>query len=590
MGRPTIAEVDLSAIAHNFHQIRKLVGPDVKICPAVKADAYGHGAIPVSRTILAEGADMLGVATIEEAIELRDAGIHAPILILGCLFEDQIADVIEYGITPMVSSRSFAEELSRRALASGKRIKVHVKVDTGMGRVGIQSEDAVDFVLVISQLPGLEIEGIFTHFPSSDEEDLSFTRRQVADLEEIIRDIESAGVRIPIRHAASSAAILGIPDAYFNMVRPGIILYGLCDSAVPSNVELRQAMTLKTKIAYLKELPPGRTVSYGRTFTASRPTLVATLPIGYADGYNRLLSNRGPALVRGQRVHVIGRVCMDQMMLDVTGVPGVSVGDEVVLYGSQGSETISIREIAGLLGTITYEVTCAVSRRVPRAWERTCPHVHPEARGDTCAPGTGADGDIGGPRYGWHTRGYLPHFDSDAVIQMVTYRLADSLPRHVAERLAEETDTIKGNAAYRRRMERYLDAGYGECLLRDSRIARMVEESLLYFDGKRYEIQAWVIMPNHVHVLVRVYAPYLLSDVVKGWKSFTARKINEYLGRKGTVWQKEYWDRYVRNERHWGQAVAYIHENPVKAGLIPSAEDWCFGSARDRTCPHVPSE
>ena len=368
VGRPTIAEIDLSAIAHNFRQIRKLVGPDVKICPAVKADAYGHGAIPVSRAVLAEGADMLGVATVEEAVELRETGIDAPILIFGCLFEDQIPDVIEHDITPMVCSRSFAEELSRQALVSGKRIKVHVKVDTGMGRVGVQADEAVDFVLGIHELSGLEIEGIFTHFPSSDEEDLGFTHRQIADLKEIIRDIESAGVSIPIRHAANSAAILGIPDSYFNMVRPGLVLYGLYDSDISGNVDLRQAMTLKTKIACLKELPPGRTVSYGRTFTTSRPTLVATLPIGYADGYNRLLSNRGPALVRSQRVHVIGRVCMDQTMLDVTDVPGVLVGDEVVLYGTQGNETISIREIARILNTITYEVACSVSRRVARVY------------------------------------------------------------------------------------------------------------------------------------------------------------------------------------------------------------------------------
>lgn len=364
MGRPTVAEISLDAIAHNFREIRRLVGPDVKICPAVKADAYGHGAIPISRTVLAEGADMLGVATVEEAIELREAGIQASILIFGVLFDEQVPDVLRWGITPMVCTRSFAEELSRQS--SDKPVRVHVKVDTGMGRVGVQAYEAVNFVLGISRLPGLEIEGIFTHFPSADEDDLSFTHRQVADFKEIIRDIESAGIPIPIRHAANSAAILGIPDAYFNMVRPGIMLYGLYDSDVPAGVELRQAMTLRTRIAYLKELPPGRTVSYGRTFTAERPTLVATLPIGYADGYNRLLSNKGPALVRGRRVQVIGRVCMDQTMLDVTDVPGVSVGDEVVLYGSQGSETISIREIARLLDTITYEVTCSVSKRVPR--------------------------------------------------------------------------------------------------------------------------------------------------------------------------------------------------------------------------------
>ena len=369
MTRPTVAEIDLGAIAFNLRRIRKLVGPDVKICPAVKADAYGHGAARVSHTVLDAGAEMLGVATLEEGMELRQAGIRAPILIFQCVFADQIPGIVENDIGTMICDRSFAAELSRRAQASGKRIKVHIKVDTGMGRVGVQAQETANFALDLSRMPGLEIEGIFTHFPSADEEDLSFTHQQVRDFEEITRAVAAAGVRIPLRHAANSAAILNVPESYFDMVRPGIMLYGLYDSEfVARDVELRQSMTLKTKIVFLKELPPGKTVSYGRTFTTARRTVVATIPIGYADGYNRLLSNRAPALVRGRRVPVIGRICMDQTMLDVTDVPGVSVGDEVVLYGSQGEERISIEEIAALLGTISNEVICAVGKRVPRVY------------------------------------------------------------------------------------------------------------------------------------------------------------------------------------------------------------------------------
>lgn len=371
MSRPTVAEIDLDAIEFNLRQIRKLVGADVKICPAVKADGYGHGAVEVSRTALDAGAEMLGVATLEEAIELRQAGIRAPVFLLQSTFADEIPGIVQNDISTMVADRSFAAELSRQAAASGRRVKAHIKVDTGMGRVGVQQEETVDFALELARMPGLEIEGIFTHFPSADEQDLSFTHRQVRDFEAITQAVEKAGVHVPLRHAANSAAILNVPESYFDMVRPGIMLYGLYDSEfVSKEVELRQSMTLKTRIVFLKELPPGRTVSYGRTYTTTKRTVVATIPIGYADGYNRLLSNQAPALVRGKRVPVIGRVCMDQTMLDVTDVPGVSVGDEVVLYGSQGDERISIEEIAALLGTISNEVICAVGKRVPRVYVR----------------------------------------------------------------------------------------------------------------------------------------------------------------------------------------------------------------------------
>ena len=367
MSRPTIAEIDLDAIAFNFGQIRKLVGPDIKICPAVKADGYGHGAVEVSRTVLEAGAEMLGVATIEEADELRRAGIRAPILLLGCILPDQIPEAVRYDLTVAVCDHSSAAALSHEAQAADRRVKVHIKVDTGMGRIGVQPEEAVALALDASKMPGLEIEGIFTHFPCADE-DLGFTYQQIMEFQETCRAIEDAGVHIPLRHAANSGAILNVPESYLDMVRPGIMLYGLYDST--SRIELRQSMTLKTRIVFIKELPPGKTVSYGRTFTTAQRTLVATIPIGYADGYNRLLSNRASALVRGKRVPVIGRVCMDQTMLDVTDVPGVSPGDEVVLYGKHGNECIRIEEIAALLGTISYEVVCAVGKRVPRVYMR----------------------------------------------------------------------------------------------------------------------------------------------------------------------------------------------------------------------------
>jgi alanine racemase len=367
--RPTHAEIDLSAIEFNLRQVRDIVGPDVRICPAVKADAYGHGAVEVSRLLVESGVDMLSVAFIEEAIELRDAGIDVPIMLLQPAFIEQIPEIVRYDVTPTVCDIAFARELSRQA--AGKQ-KVHLKVDTGMGRVGVQPETAPVFAAELAELPRIELEGIFTHFPSADEEDLSFTYRQIHQFVRIVEAVEATGVHIPLRHAANSAGILNCADSYFNMVRPGIMLYGLYDSPfVSREIELHQALTLESRVAFLKELPPGRTVGYGRTYTAGRPTIVATVPIGYADGYNRRLSNRGHTLVRGARVPLIGRVCMDQIMLDVTDVPGVCVGDEVVLYGRQGGGEIPMEEIEEIVGTISYEIVCAISKRVPRVYVRT---------------------------------------------------------------------------------------------------------------------------------------------------------------------------------------------------------------------------
>jgi len=366
--RPTRAEINLDAIEYNLGQVREIVGPDVKICPAVKADAYGHGAVPVSRLLVEAGVEMLGVAFVEEALELRDAGIDAPIVLLQPAFIEQIPEIVRLDLTPTVCDMEFARELSRQ---STRKRKVHLKVDTGMGRVGIQPETAPTFAAELAELPGIQLEGMFTHFPSADEEDLAFTYRQIDQFAGIIEDVEAAGVPIPLRHAANSAGLLNCPNSCFNMVRPGIMLYGLYDSAfVSREVELHQSMTLKSRVVFLKELPPGRTVGYGRTYTTTRKTVVATIPIGYADGYNRRLSNRGHALVRGARVPIIGRVCMDQTMLDVTDVPGVLVGDEVVLYGRQGDQEIAMEEIEEIVGTISYEIVCAVSKRVPRVYVR----------------------------------------------------------------------------------------------------------------------------------------------------------------------------------------------------------------------------
>ena len=366
--RPTYAEIDLSAIRDNIKAIRARVGPSVRIMPAVKANGYGHGAVEVSRACLRAGADVLCVATPEEGIELREAGIDAPILILGCCRPDAADAVVSNEMASTVCDLIFARAMSDAAVRQGKTALVHIKVDTGMGRIGIQPEEAIDYVATLSALPGMRVGGVFTHFPSADEADRSFTVSQIGTFRKVIAALKRKGVSISLFHASNSGAVLAFPEADFDAVRPGIMIYGSYPSSeVPRSIPIREAMTLKTRIVFLKESEAGTTVSYGRTHALKRCSKIATLPIGYADGYMRALSNMGDAAVRGVRTPVIGRVCMDQIMIDVTDVPGVELGDEVILIGG-GHEYLSVNSVAAKAGTISYEMYCALASRVPRVY------------------------------------------------------------------------------------------------------------------------------------------------------------------------------------------------------------------------------
>ncbi len=368
--RPTFAEIDLGAIRHNISEIRKKVGAETKIIATVKANAYGHGAVPVSKAAISAGVEILGVATLEEALELRDAGIESPILILSILSEDCIEAAIDARTVMTVCDEKFAEALSIKATALGIKVPVHIKVDTGMGRIGVNALEALAFVENISKKPGITIQGIFTHFACADEADKCYSKVQFNVFSKLCESISVKGIKIPLMHISNSAAILDLPECKLDAVRPGIMIYGLYPSnCVSRELDLKQAMTLKTRIIFLKEVQPGNSISYGRTFTAKKRSKIATIPIGYADGFSRMLSNKGEALVRGRKVSVIGRICMDQTMLDVTDVPGVECGDEVVLYGSQGNETISIETVAEKALTIPYEITCALGCRVPRIFK-----------------------------------------------------------------------------------------------------------------------------------------------------------------------------------------------------------------------------
>jgi alanine racemase len=363
--RSTKAIVDLRAIGNNIAQIRKRIGKKRDIMAVVKADGYGHGAIEVSLSALENGANCLGVALPEEGEQLRKAGIGAPITVLGLIQPEEAYKVVDLDLEQAICSLEVAEALDQIASNAGIQINVHIKVDTGMGRVGVLPEDAFAFVRRMGRFKSLKVKGIFTHFSCADELDKAFAKKQIEIFDGLVRDIEASEIKIPKKHMANSAAILDLPESYYDLVRPGIMIYGLYPSdEVSHSVELKPAMTFMTKVIFVKWVPPGCPISYGRTFTTQKKTMVATLPVGYADGYSRLLSSRGEVLIKGHRVALMGRVCMDMCMVDVSEVKNVQPGDEVILFG----KGLPVDEIAKKMGTINYEVVCAVGKRVPRVY------------------------------------------------------------------------------------------------------------------------------------------------------------------------------------------------------------------------------
>lgn len=368
------AEINLDNIEHNVREVARIVGKMTEIMAVVKADAYGHGVFETVPTLLENGAGRLAVSMLDEAIQLREFGVKVPILVLGYTDPSRAEDIIRYNITQTVFSHELAKALSDAAVKLGKPAKIHIKIDTGMSRVGFMpGYSAVKDVVRISELPGIIIEGLFSHFASADEAEREYTMLQFERFESIVQELNRIGILIPVKHIANSAAIIQYPNFHLNMVRPGIILYGLypSDEVDKSVIDLRPAMELKAKVVLVKEVEAGTPVSYGRTFITKRKTRIATLPIGYADGYSRLLSNRGRVLIHGQYAPVIGNICMDQCMVDVTDIKGeVKTGDEAVIFGVQGSSRITVEEIAKLCNTINYEIVCLIGKRIPRVYLR----------------------------------------------------------------------------------------------------------------------------------------------------------------------------------------------------------------------------
>lgn len=377
------AEIDLSAIAHNIREFKRLVAPDVMIMPAVKADGYGHGAVEVSKTAIQNGASRLGVARIEEGIALRNAGIDAPILVFGYTSSENISDVIENDLTITVSEKDVASRFETAAAALGKKVKVHYKIDSGMGRIGMLthlghpgapdlSSNSIDTVIDIAKMKGLELEGLYTHFAQADHKDKQYTQQQFEIFSSFSKQLKTAGLEIPVIHAANSAAAIEMPETHLDMVRPGISVYGLypSDEVDKSLIDLKPAMQLKTKIISLKTVPKGFKVSYGSTYVTEAETTIAVVPIGYADGFSRSFSSNGSMLVHGKKVPIVGRVCMDLTIIDVGTIDGVSLEDEVVVFGSQGKGFISADELAEKINTINYEIVSAITSRVQREWLR----------------------------------------------------------------------------------------------------------------------------------------------------------------------------------------------------------------------------
>ena len=363
-------EVDLDAIAHNLGLLLSRAAP-AGVTATVKANAYGHGAVAVSRAAVAAGATRLAVYNVTEGVALREAGITVPILVLGYSLPAEARPLVAHDLTPIVNSESQADALSAAAVAAGRVLPVHVKVDTGLGRYGLLPTEVQAFVERLEALPGLECEGLCTHYAMADEPGNPFTRQQFAQFTRVAGDLASAGFHFPLKHVANSAATLQHPDMALDMVRTGIALYGLRPGAdVAPDLPLRPALAWKSRLVRIRTLPAGSGISYGHTFVTDKPTRIALVPVGYGDGYHRSISNRGEVLVRGRRAPIVGRICMDQFAINVDAIPAAHLHDEVVLIGAQGADAITADEVARWARTINYEVVTAILPRVPRLYLR----------------------------------------------------------------------------------------------------------------------------------------------------------------------------------------------------------------------------
>ena len=369
---PTVATIDLGALAHNLGQVRRRLEPYCQIIAIVKADAYGHGAAAIANALAAQAVARFGVATLDEGIALREAGIRSSILLLGALFPEQFADVAAHDLTPVLYEQALAEEFAEHLAGRSEPYPVHLKIETGMGRLGLEPGDVAALLQSPTFRGPLKAEGLMTHLADSDNADPAYTTAQLERFRAVIRYAQTEKLSLPLIHAANSGAILGHPEARFTAVRPGIMLYGYHTSAHMNPApDLRPVLSWTTRVAQVRKLKPGESTSYNRTYVVRRPSRIAVLPLGYADGYSRLLSNKGTVLVNGKRAPVVGRVCMDMTLADVTDVPGVSAGTDVTVIGRQEDQQITATDLAAWQGTISYEVLCGIGNRVRRVYKES---------------------------------------------------------------------------------------------------------------------------------------------------------------------------------------------------------------------------
>ncbi|MBU4346368.1 MAG: alanine racemase [Candidatus Omnitrophica bacterium] len=363
--RPTWVEVNLGNLRYNLNQIKRLLAPKTKVLVSVKADAYGHGLIPVAKRLVSQGVDYLGVASIDEGIRLRQEKINLPILVLGMVLKKDLGALFKYNLTPTICTEDIALALNKIAGSRGKSINIHIKIDTGMGRLGVLCEEAPGFIKKLHCLRFINIQGVFTHLACADI-NKKFTLYQLRMFRNLISRLSSEGIHIPLVHTANSLGVVNYRMSHFNMIRPGLVIYGLYPQE-NLGIRLKPVLSLKTKIVYFKRVPSGFGISYGHTYVTRSKATIVTLPIGYGDGYPRNLSNKAEVLIRGRRFRISGRVCMDQIMVDVKDL-AVKIGDEVVLIGSQGKDKITVEELANLSGTIPYEIVCGLGNRLPRIY------------------------------------------------------------------------------------------------------------------------------------------------------------------------------------------------------------------------------
>lgn len=365
--RSTWAEIDLNAIKYNFLKVKQIVGPKIAVLVPVKANAYGHGILEISSFLESIGVDYLGVGTTDEGVLLRNNGISVPIMMLGSVLNEEAESIICNNITQSIGDFELLRFFDRCAARLRKKAIVHLKIDTGMGRFGIWHKDGLDLVQEACNLKNIEVEGIFSHFSSADE-DAEYSAKQLKRFTLLLNELNRRRINLKYKHIANSSAVIDLPDSYFNLVRPGIMVYGLCP-ILGKAIELKPAFSLKSRIVFIKEVDSQRAISYGAAYKTKKKTRIATVPIGYGDGLSRALSNKGKVIVRGKICPIVGRVCMDQIMIEIGALPEAKVGDEVVLIGSQNEENVTLDDLAELAGTIAYEVLCWFSNRVPRIYK-----------------------------------------------------------------------------------------------------------------------------------------------------------------------------------------------------------------------------